>query len=315
MLTLTLMLSLAVLGVLINAALLLAGGSLTISTGFGFASSLGLVIGARAISRMQTRVESLVESAAEHPSWNEDSNVAREVTREYEILSESLSGSLARAIESLEETKAVLYEVRKSTEMMQTQSGAIQSKANESLVMATRLAELISEFEAASTNTESILGTIGTISDRTKLIDEIVFKTQLLSFNASIEAARAGAAGRGFAVVASEVGELAHTSGRAAKDIFELMDSAKHQASSSIGQLREQIRKSRVVSQSFQGSLVSIHQQMVEISPMIDVTRLTVTRQGEVLETTDQIFKDIQDQSSKLNDLNLKLTKAMEITR
>ena len=51
-----------------------------------------------------------------------------------------------------------------------------------------------------------------------------MFKTQLLSFNASIEAARAGQHGRGFAVVAEEVGHLAQTSGKAAEEIRNLLE-------------------------------------------------------------------------------------------
>lgn len=37
-----------------------------------------------------------------------------------------------------------------------------------------------------------IVGLIKEISDKTKVINEIVFQTRLLSFNASVEAARAG---------------------------------------------------------------------------------------------------------------------------
>ncbi|RYZ87541.1 MAG: hypothetical protein EOP04_11470 [Proteobacteria bacterium] len=48
------------------------------------------------------------------------------------------------------------------------------------------------------------------------IINEIVFKTQLLSINASIEA---GQHGKGFAVPAGEVGNLAQMSGNAAKEI------------------------------------------------------------------------------------------------
>ncbi len=49
---------------------------------------------------------------------------------------------------------------------------------------------------------------IKSIDEISKEIAQISAKTQMLSINASIEAARAGSAGKGFAVVAKEVGEL-----------------------------------------------------------------------------------------------------------
>lgn len=55
-------------------------------------------------------------------------------------------------------------------------------------------------------------------------IEDIASQTNLLSLNASIEAARAGDAGRGFAVVAQQIGELADDSAKYALNTRELIE-------------------------------------------------------------------------------------------
>jgi hypothetical protein len=70
---------------------------------------------------------------------------------------------------------------------------------------------------------KSVKKSSGRIEGIITVINEIAFQTNILSLNAAIEAAQAGAHGRGFAVVAAEVRNLAQRSADAAKEIKQLI--------------------------------------------------------------------------------------------
>ncbi|HWS36012.1 MAG TPA: methyl-accepting chemotaxis protein [Actinoplanes sp.] len=67
----------------------------------------------------------------------------------------------------------------------------------------------------------------GQIRHAVDLINRVAMQTQLLSLNASIEAARAGAAGRGFSVVANEVKTLANETGESSGEIIDQVDAVQ----------------------------------------------------------------------------------------
>ncbi len=68
------------------------------------------------------------------------------------------------------------------------------------------------------------LSAIKGVKDRTKDLQGIASKENILSLNASIEASRVGQAGAGFAVVAKEIGELSKHSSRVYNEIQDLVN-------------------------------------------------------------------------------------------
>lgn len=70
---------------------------------------------------------------------------------------------------------------------------------------------------------QALQGKSGEISQVVRMMETVAFQTKLLSLNASVEAARAGASGKGFAVVAQEVRALALRSEESARRIQQII--------------------------------------------------------------------------------------------
>lgn len=119
--------------------------------------------------------------------------------------------------------------VEQTSASIEQMNGIVQnntSLAQESYDLSTKVSENVEnlncsfkKIEESNEEIENLVKVIHEIGEKTRVIDEIVFQTKLLSFNASVEAERAGEHGRGFAVVAQEVGNLAALSGKAAVEI------------------------------------------------------------------------------------------------
>ncbi len=145
-------------------------------------------------------------------------------------VSRNLSQITNRQASSVEETSASTEEISGMVKInvdAAAQSRDLSQKAGQKMVDLNKAMDKIEDSNQKITELVKIIGEIGT---KTEIIDEIVFQTKLLSFNASVEAERAGEHGRGFAVVAQEVGNLAQMSGKAATDISEIVKQSVDQA-------------------------------------------------------------------------------------
>ncbi len=133
------------------------------------------------------------------------SMAADEGTATVQQLSESLNGVHAQINDSAEKAG--------QAQEMTSMSVIALNQGNEKM---SAMLDAMREINATSAQIANII----------KTIQDISFQTNILSLNASIEAARAGAAGKGFAVVAGEVGSLAGKTAEAAKSTTKLIETS-----------------------------------------------------------------------------------------
>lgn len=125
---------------------------------------------------------------------------------------------LSKRIQNVSENTQKISEIATGTnESIHSGMESMESLNEKSQSTAEITSVVIEGIENLEKQSRSIGQIIGAIND-------IASETNLLSLNASIEAARAGAAGRGFSVVATEIRKLADQSMDSAKEIQDIIN-------------------------------------------------------------------------------------------
>ncbi|MCF7967199.1 MAG: Tar ligand binding domain-containing protein [Methylobacter tundripaludum] len=123
----------------------------------------------------------------------------------------------------LEETAASMYELTSTVQHNTENAKQVNQLAIGAAEIAGQGGEVVgqvvstmNDIKASSLQIEEIIS----------VIDDIAFQTNILAFNAAVEAARAGMNGQGFAVVAAEVRNLAQRAAASAGEIKSLIEAS-----------------------------------------------------------------------------------------
>lgn len=154
---------------------------------------------------------------------------------------------LAKRIASVNDNVKSVLEVAKEIKRTSKNAGdtvnILNEKSNTTAEMSNRIKDDINKLNNKALEISKIVG----------LIDGISEQTSLLSLNASIEAARAGAAGKGFGVVAEEIKHLAEQTSDATNTIGDIVGEILAESQNTV----EEVEKANEI---FKEQNVSVHE-------------------------------------------------------
>jgi len=223
---------------------------------------------------------------------------------------QSLSQGATEQASSIEELSANMQDISQSIQASTKTAGEAYKLQGEAGVAVLQSNEKMEEMRKAM---DDITAKSNEISKIIKTIDDIAFQTNILSLNAAIEAARAGAAGKGFAVVADEVGNLAQKSAKAAQNtgllieetieavekgakITEETAESLNSVSKSTEEVNTLIEKISAASSKDLEGITSLNQGLQQISSVVQANSATAEQSAAASE-------ELTGQANKMNEL------------
>ena len=223
---------------------------------------------------------------------------------------QSLSQGATEQASSIEELSANMQDISHSIQASTKTAGEAYKLQGEAGVAVLQSNEKMEEMRKAM---DDITAKSNEISKIIKTIDDIAFQTNILSLNAAIEAARAGAAGKGFAVVADEVGNLAQKSAKAAQNtgllieetieavgkgakITEETAESLNSVSKSTEEVNTLIEKISSASSKDLEGITSLNQGLQQISSVVQANSATAEQSAAASE-------ELTGQANKMNEL------------
>jgi methyl-accepting chemotaxis protein len=215
------------------------------------------------------------------------------------------AAAIQESVSSMAEMTAMLKQTSQHTDAAATLAHDILSRSDEGSRVMSELSESMTRIAAANSKLTEITKIIDDIRGRTNLINDIVFKTQLLSVNASIEAARAGHHGKGFAVVANEVANLATMSGKAATEIGSLLHESVSKVAGIVEGTSESVKGGETTCKTAVKMFASISHSIGDISEKVSQIDIATKEQEAGIRQT----------SAALAQMNVATTSTSQVAR
>ncbi|MBF0474952.1 MAG: HAMP domain-containing protein [Deltaproteobacteria bacterium] len=283
------------------------------------------------INEMRDNIYHMVEriqEAAEHLNAS---------TNEILASSRQQAGGAEKQVSSVNLVAATINEIAAmSTELSRTARSVAdfaKDSADRSKVGFDAVSEAMRGISHIQESNQSTSEKLAILNEKAEKISKVVTtiinvadKTNLLSLNAAIEAAKAGEQGRGFAVVAQEIRRLADQTQEASQEIGDMIAAMQGAVAAAVMSMDKASEDVRVGTESAKVAAETLHNiidNIIEIKPRVDEIAEGVMQQSdatkdvassikEIEETVQMTLHSAQQVTQSADDLNLLSTRLRE---
>ncbi len=251
------------------------------------------------------------------------------VTKEYETIYcmitnlnhiiQQVQQATGRVVNSVHNQTAALVEFSSAIEEMTAGiqnisriSSERDASISEMANMAKTSEEEIKETIQAITQTENHITQIGEMME---MIENVASRTNILSMNASIEAAHAGEAGKGFSVVAEEIKKLAEAAGESTQNVEDALSKITSEVRHTVESTENSEHIYGTMINGFMELTGALHEMIGQLNEMSAGSRQTVEAIYELRELNSIVDESAVSINSAVDDLNQRLGHIAEISQ
>ncbi|SMF49186.1 methyl-accepting chemotaxis protein [Pseudobacteriovorax antillogorgiicola] len=204
--------------------------------------ALIVAISIMSIRSIHQKIDELIAglSKASDRSQNSSASLSR-ASAGLSRSAQDTAAAIQETVSSMSEINSMVSSTLEKSKMTSSSSQVVSKLVDRGGESVAQLVTAMGEVKQSNERLREVNDVMRAISKQTGLINDIVFKTQLLAVNASIESAKAGEHGKGFAVVSEEVSKLAQSSGEAAEKITDLIDTSNQKVTDLLNSVNEKI--------------------------------------------------------------------------